>query len=94
MPLDALIAPQRGHLFPWVPVMLALGIGGYFALPAEPPGWAAALAAGLAGLLLLASLRASESAAPCRWREAGRRSGAVPAAGPPAAPPCRGARLI
>jgi competence protein ComEC len=27
---------QRGHLFPWVPVAYACGIGLYFALPAEP----------------------------------------------------------
>ncbi|ALG90560.1 MULTISPECIES: ComEC/Rec2 family competence protein [Actibacterium] len=51
--LDALEA-QRGHLFGWVPVMLAAGIGGYFALPREPSAllWAAlgagALLAGLA----------------------------------------------
>ncbi|MFN3955793.1 MAG: ComEC/Rec2 family competence protein [Pararhodobacter sp.] len=34
-PLDAL-AGARGHLFPFVPVFLGLGIGLYFALPAEP----------------------------------------------------------
>ena len=33
--LDAL-ARQRGYLFPWVPVCLAVGVGGYFALPREP----------------------------------------------------------
>ncbi|MDU9003622.1 ComEC/Rec2 family competence protein [Sedimentitalea todarodis] len=27
---------QRGHLFPWAPVCLAIGIGGYFSLPIEP----------------------------------------------------------
>ena len=27
---------QRGHLFPWVPVFLAMGIGGYFLLKFEP----------------------------------------------------------
>ena len=27
---------QRGHLFPWVPVCLACGIGVYFGLPVEP----------------------------------------------------------
>lgn len=27
---------QRGHLFPWVPVCLAAGIGGYFTLTFEP----------------------------------------------------------
>ncbi|WP_127900376.1 ComEC/Rec2 family competence protein [Solirhodobacter olei] len=34
-PLEALAA-QRGHLFLWAPVFLALGIGGYFGLPVEP----------------------------------------------------------
>ena len=34
--LGAMIAAQRGHLFPWVPVCLACGIGGYFALRWEP----------------------------------------------------------
>ncbi len=54
-PLKAL-AQARGRLFPFVPVLLALGIGVYFSLPAEPQaqGFAAlaagALAAGLAGL--------------------------------------------
>ncbi len=59
-PLTGLIAPleaQRGHLFPWVPVALGLGIGGYFALRVEP-GWPvhAALAA-LAAVLLAAAPR-------------------------------------
>lgn len=31
-----LLAGQRGHLFPWVPVMLACGIGLYFGLRWEP----------------------------------------------------------
>lgn len=33
---ESMIAPQRGHLFPWVPVCLALGIGAFFALRVEP----------------------------------------------------------
>ena len=36
----AALARQRGHLFCWVPVCLALGIGGYFALSDEPTIWA------------------------------------------------------
>jgi competence protein ComEC len=32
----AILAAQRGHLFPWVPVALACGIGIYFALRWEP----------------------------------------------------------
>jgi len=32
----AALQAQRGYLFAWAPVMLAIGIGGYFALPIEP----------------------------------------------------------
>lgn len=32
-----MIAAQRGHLFCWIPVAFACGIGAYFALPSEPP---------------------------------------------------------
>jgi len=51
--LTMLINGQRGHLFPWVPVCLAFGIGGYFSLPVEPtlPQWA-----GLLGVLVLLAL--------------------------------------
>ncbi len=34
--LSAALEAQRGHLFPWVPVAMALGIGGYFTLKFEP----------------------------------------------------------
>lgn len=45
---------QRGHLFPWVPVMLAFGIGGYFALRFEPSMAAYLVAvASVAGLSVL-----------------------------------------
>jgi len=37
--LTATLLMQRGHLFGWVPVMLGLGIGVYFALPVEPQLW-------------------------------------------------------
>lgn len=33
---DVVLLDQRGHLFPWAPVCLALGIGLYFQLPVEP----------------------------------------------------------
>ena len=55
-PLQALAA-QRGHLFAWVPVALSLGIGAYFALPAEPGAWALSVCA-LSGLGLLGVRRA------------------------------------
>lgn len=34
--LERVLLSQRGHLFPWSPVMLALGISLYFSLPTEP----------------------------------------------------------
>ncbi len=34
---QSVILAQRGFLFPWSPVCLAVGIGGYFALRVEPP---------------------------------------------------------
>ena len=34
--LAEMMLRQRGHLFNWVPVCLAIGIGVYFALPVEP----------------------------------------------------------
>ena len=36
--LDTLLLEQRGHLFPWVPVFLATGIGIFFSLRLEPGG--------------------------------------------------------
>ena len=47
---------QRGALFPWVPVCLGLGIGGYFALPVEPDArvWSALGVAVCLGLIALA----------------------------------------
>ncbi len=47
---------QRGALFPWVPVLLACGIGGYFALPDEPPGAVLASCGALAAAVLALAL--------------------------------------
>lgn len=64
MPVATIIARQRGHLFPWAPVWIGLGIGAYFAQRAEPP------TALLWGLLIAAVVlcwlarRASEAAGP------------------------------
>lgn len=53
-PLQLLLA-QRGHLFAWVPVFLAIGIGIYFSLPVEPASGAyAAMGIGAAVLLFCA----------------------------------------
>ncbi|MFP7571477.1 ComEC/Rec2 family competence protein [Marivita sp. S2033] len=48
---DILLA-QRGGLFPFVPVFLAIGIGLYFSIRFEPPVWALLLC-GATGLVLL-----------------------------------------
>ncbi len=45
------LAGLHGHLFPWVPVFLGLGIGGYFLLRHEP-GVAVLAPAGLVALIL------------------------------------------
>ncbi|MFZ5961498.1 ComEC/Rec2 family competence protein [Thalassococcus sp. BH17M4-6] len=54
--VEAVLLGQRGHLFPWVPVCLAVGIGGYFALRVEPPVWVLGASA-LAGVTLLIAER-------------------------------------
>ncbi|WP_283647167.1 ComEC/Rec2 family competence protein [Marinovum algicola] len=52
------ILGQRGALMPWSPVMLALGVGGYFALRQEPPVWALIALAGCAVAAFLAAWKA------------------------------------
>lgn len=52
LPIAAAIDGQRGHLFPWCPVFYGLGIGAYFALPAEPGGPALAVLAAAMALCL------------------------------------------
>jgi competence protein ComEC len=48
------LAAERGRWPLWAPVLLGLGVAGYFHWPAEPPAWlGAALAALLAGLALV-----------------------------------------
>ena len=62
--LQTAMLAQRGSLVLWLPVMLACGVGLYFALPVEPPPWQLLLAA-LAGVSLLAlARRLTEVAAP------------------------------
>ncbi|KUF12378.1 ComEC/Rec2 family competence protein [Pseudoponticoccus marisrubri] len=55
--LERVVIGQRGHLFPWVPVCLAGGIGLYFALRVEPAP-AVLAACGLAGLAVFGQARA------------------------------------
>lgn len=64
MHLDAVIAPQRGHLFPWVPVCLALGIGAFFLLPLEPGPRGLWIASGVLIALCLLAWRAGENSGP------------------------------
>ncbi|WP_299297350.1 ComEC/Rec2 family competence protein [uncultured Tateyamaria sp.] len=46
---------QRGNLFGWLPVAMAVGIGLFFAMPAEPPGaWIAGVGVGVFACAALA----------------------------------------
>lgn len=54
------LAAARGRLLPWAPLWLSFGIGGYFALAAEPGAWTLGVAAVLAALALLAARRGPE----------------------------------
>ena len=60
----AALASQRGYLFCWVPVCLALGIGGYFALSDEPTFWAYAGLSMLVAALWLCVLWTPENLRP------------------------------
>ncbi|WP_099911672.1 ComEC/Rec2 family competence protein [Puniceibacterium antarcticum] len=52
--IDGLLR-QRGHLFPWAPISLAIGIGWYFSFKSEPAGWMLWAMFGSATLILLIS---------------------------------------
>lgn len=65
--IEALLAKQQGHLFPWLAIAFACGVGGYFSLRFEPgPGvWA-----GLLGLFVILGLllwRGLGALAPVAW---------------------------
>ncbi len=64
--IDSLLV-QRGHLFPWTPVCLALGIGWYFALHFEPALWMlwSAFATGACCLLISRRLGGLSSPLAC-----------------------------
>ncbi|WP_339767287.1 ComEC/Rec2 family competence protein [uncultured Pseudosulfitobacter sp.] len=55
---------QRGHLFHWVPVCLAIGIGGFFALRFEPDIWLLAGAGTAAVALWLLGRQMTEAFRP------------------------------
>jgi competence protein ComEC len=63
----AAVLAQRGALFPWVPVVFALGIALFYAAPAEPPLWLLGLAGVLALLAGGLALRADAVRGPCLW---------------------------
>ena len=65
--LEAALLRQRGHLIGWVPVCLALGIGGYFALLMEPSLAVWSAVAGIAMLIAVVGWRMSEAFAPLAW---------------------------
>jgi competence protein ComEC len=56
--IDRVLLGQRGHLFVWSPVCLALGIGAYFGMPVEP---------GVTEFAVLAVLGTGFAAAALRW---------------------------
>lgn len=58
-----MLSAQRGALFPFAPVLLAIGIGAYFSLPSEPGPLALALLLG-AAIALLGAVRLADEA----WR--------------------------
>lgn len=63
----AALLSQRGALFPWSPVLFAIGIALFHAAPVEPSPGALALAAGLALLAAGLALRADAVRGPCFW---------------------------
>ncbi|EEX14632.1 competence protein [Citreicella sp. SE45] len=67
--LETALTEQRGHLFPWVPVALATGIGLYFGLPEEPPIYALGMCCVLGVAVLFLS----------RWLRVGRAPLAIAA---------------
>lgn len=62
--LELLLLEQRGHLYPWAPVALGLGIGLYFSLKNEPGLHVFAGALGLMALFAWAAVRKPSATAP------------------------------
>ena len=65
--IDTVLLIQRGHLFPWVPVMFAVGIGIYFSVPVEPGTSEYAALGGLGLLSAGAALRWPGGLAALAW---------------------------
>ncbi len=62
--VETQLLEQRGHLFHWVPVMLGIGIGLYFAGKAEPSARALLMALGLAATAPYLARRAGAAFGP------------------------------
>lgn len=62
--MAAVFEEQRGHLFLWAPVCIAIGIGGWFALPVEPGPADYALGLALTVALAAGARRMPEAARP------------------------------
>ncbi len=62
--LGQVLAKQRGHLFPWLAVFYASGIGTYFALRFEPGPWHYGAIGAVGMVLALASIPRSEFCRP------------------------------
>ncbi|TNF61109.1 MAG: ComEC family competence protein, partial [Rhodobacteraceae bacterium] len=65
--LDMALLSQRGHLLPWAPVFLSLGIGSFFALRWEPGGAVFALVGGIGALAALAAVLRPGGLAALAW---------------------------
>lgn len=65
--ISAAVLGQRGHLFPWAPVCLAVGIGLYFRLRVEPDAWAYAISTGIVLGFGLLAMRSSAVMGPFLW---------------------------
>ena len=64
---EARLLAQRGHLFPWTPIFLAIGIGSYFALRSEPDWQDYATVLALGGACAAAALRWPGGWSACAW---------------------------
>lgn len=65
--LELVLLFQRGHLFPWTPVFLSIGIGAYFGLTQEPGFDIYVCLAIATGVLFLVGLRVSGTWSPLIW---------------------------
>ena len=65
--IETVLLGQRGHLYTWAPVFMALGIGGYFTLKFEPEVWVYQGIAGACLCLLLILLCLRSVFTPLLW---------------------------